>query len=131
MHRKNFVRSVVMAFTSVMLLPQDVLAGLINTRNNFRQIYLNTTLKGEFYKFLQNVFNLFPEKDFHKLIADTASAKKDDQAIYLEVQSKIDDITPMLSSVRYAVPALMKQKDEMARQALELLGEGGDYTGYL
>ena len=37
----------------------------------------------------------------------------------------------MLSSFRYAVPALMKQKDEMARQALTLLGEGGTYNGYL
>jgi SAM-dependent methyltransferase len=116
---------------SLQLLPQNLFAGLAATRDNFKQIYSSATQKNEFFKFLKNVFNLFPENDFHKLIADTAAAKKDDHSIYLEVQSKLDDITPVLSTVRYAVPALMKQKDEMARQALELLGKGGTYTGYL
>ena len=67
----------------------------------------------------------------HTLISDTTVQKAGDQEIYMAVQSKLDDIKPMLASFRYAVPALMKQKDEMARQALQLLGEGGTYNGYL
>lgn len=119
------------ACASLQLLPQNLFAGLAATRDNFKQIYSSATQKNEFFKFLKNVFNLFPESDFHKLIADTAATKEDDHSIYLEVQSKLDNIAPMLSTFRYAVPALMKQKDEMARQALELLGKGGTYTGYL
>lgn len=65
------------------------------------------------------------------MIAEVAIKEKDDQSVYLRVQSKLDEITPALSSLRYAMPALIKQKDEMAAQAVELLGEGGTYHGYL
>ena len=60
-----------------------------------------------------------------------AAKKKDDESIYLEVQSKLDDITPTLSSFRYVLPSLTKQKDEMARQTLVLLGENSTFDGYL
>lgn len=119
------------ACATLQMLPQNVFAGISNASNNFKQIYSNIKLKREFFKFLKNVFNLFPEDDLHKLIADTSSSKPDDKAIYLAVQSKLSDISPMLSSVRYALPSLMKQKDEMARQTLQLLGENGTYNGYL
>ncbi len=131
MKRRRFLKTFLVAYGSLQMLPQNLFAGLAAARDNFNQIYSNAAQKQEFLKFLKNVFNLFPENDFHKLISDTAAQRKDDQAIYLTVQSKLEDITPMLSSVRYAVPALMKQKDEMARQAVELLGEGGTYNGYL
>ena len=113
------------------MLPQQIFAGITSAGNNFKQIYLSLQLKSEFFKFLKNVFTLFPEEDFHKLIADAAAQKKNDEAIYLEVQSKLDDISPMFSSFRYTLPSLMKQKDEMAKQTLQLLGEGGTYNGYL
>jgi SAM-dependent methyltransferase len=119
------------AFASLQMLPQNLFAGIATARNNFRQIYSNMKLKREFFKFLKNVFNLLPEEDLHKLISEATSKKKDDESIYLEVQSKLDDITPMLSSFRYVLPSLTKQKDEMARQTLELLGENGTYNGYL
>ena len=113
------------------MLPQHLLAGITSAGNNFKRIYLNFKLKGEFFKFLKNVFTLFPEEQLHKLIDDAAAQKKNDEAIYLEVQSKLDDISPMFSSFRYTLPSLMKQKDEMAKQTLQLLGEGGTYNGYL
>jgi len=131
MQRRHFFKTFLVACAALQMLPQNLFAGLATARNNFKDIYSNSKLKGEFFKFLKNVFHLFPENDLHQLIADTAAKKKDDQAIYLTVQSKLNDIKPMLSTVRYAVPALMKQKDEMARQALELLGKGGTYNGYL
>lgn len=131
MRRRSFFKTLTLASASLLMLPQNLFAGFATASNNFRQIYSSIKLKREFFKFLQNVFNLFPENDFHKLIADAAASKKDDKTIYLEVQSKLDDITPFLSSFRYAMPALTKQKDEMARQTLELLGEDGTYNGYL
>jgi SAM-dependent methyltransferase len=131
MHRRKFLKAFAATYATLQLLPQNLFAGLAATRTNFKQIYSSTLHKQEFYKFLKNVFNLFPEKDFHKLIADTAATKNDDRSIYVEVQSKLDNITPVLSTLRFSLPALMKQKDEMARQALELLGKGGTYNGYL
>lgn len=131
MRRRSFIKSIVVACAALQMLPQNVLAGISTASNNFKQIYSSLKLKREFFKFLKNVFNLFPEEDLHKLISDAAARKTNDKAVYLEVQSRLDDITPFLSSFRYAVPALMKQKDEMARQTLTLLGEGGTYKGYL
>lgn len=113
------------------MLPQHLFAGITAAGNNFKQIYLSLKLKSEFFKFLKNVFTLFPEEDLHKLIEEAATQKKNDESIYLEVQAKLGDISPMFSSFRYTLPSLMKQKDEMAKQTLQLLGEGGTYNGYL
>ncbi len=131
MHRRSFFKAFMVACASLQLVPQNLFAGLVTARTNFKQIYSSMTLKNQFFKFLKNVFHLFPENDLHKLISDAAARKNDDESIYLEVQSRLDDIKPALSTLRYAVPALMKQKDAMARQALQLLGEGGTYNGYL
>src|SRR5688500_12163854 len=105
MRRRNFIKTVLAVFASLQMLPQNVFAGFTSASNNFKQIYSSIKLKSEFFKFLQNVFNLFPEEDLHKLISDAAAQKKDDEAIYLEVQSKLEDITPIFSSVRYSLPA--------------------------
>lgn len=131
MRRNTFIKTFVAACASLQMLPQNLFAGMANAGSNFRQIYSSIRLKNEFFKFLKNVFNLVPEDDLHKLIAETAAKKNDDEAIYLEVQSRLEDITPLLGSLRYTLPSLMKQKDEMARQTLDLLGAGGTYNGYL
>ena len=131
MQRRNFVKTMLMVFASIQMIPQNLYAGFSVAKSNFKVIYSSLSLKNEFFKFLKNVFNLFPEDDFHSLISDVASEKKDDKAIYTEVQAKLDTITPYFSAFKYKLPSLMKQKDEMARQTLELLGEGGTYNGYL
>jgi SAM-dependent methyltransferase len=131
MQRKTFVRTLTAAGASLLLLPQTVWAGISTVSGNFKQIYSNLKLKNEFFKFLKNVFNLMPEEDLHNLISNAVSRKDDDKSVYVSVQSKIDDITPVLSGVRYGLPALSKQKDEMARQTVGLLGKGSTYNGYL
>ena len=65
------------------------------------------------------------------MISEVTAQKPNDKEIYLEAQSKLDDITPFLSIFKYQLPALFKQKDEMAKQTLELIGEGSTYNGYL
>ncbi len=131
MHRRRFFKAIALVCGSLQMLPQQVFASINSTRDNFRRIYSSATLKTEFLKFLKNVFNLFPDDELHTLIADVAGKENGDKAVYTKVQLKLDDITPTLSSMRYALPALMKQKDEMARETLELLGSGGTYNGYL
>lgn len=131
MRRRKFFKALMAACVSLLILPQRALARIHTEGNNFKLVYSNSRLRKEFFKFLKNVFNILPEEDLHKLITETASRKENDQEIYLEIQAKLDDITPRFSSFRYALPALTKQKDEMARQTVELLGEGGTHNGYL
>jgi SAM-dependent methyltransferase len=99
--------------------------------SNFKTIYSTSRLKDEFYKFLRNVFNLFPEDEFHELISATTKRKVNDKEIYLESQSKLEGITPFFSVFSHKLPALFKQKEEMARQTVELLEEGSSYEGFL
>lgn len=131
MNRRAFVARCMAAWALLQLIPQNLLAGIANTGSNFKSIYSSMELKGEFFKFFKNVFSLYPEDQLHKMISEATLRKGDDKSIYLDVQSKLEEITPTLSSLRYALPALAKQKDEMARETLELLGTGGTYNGYL
>lgn len=131
MNRKTFLTSCIAVWASLQLIPQNLFAGISNAGSNFKQIYSSIELKGEFFKFFKNVFNLYPEEKIHQLIADAAAQKADDKSIYTAVQAKLDDITPMFSTFQYSLPALTKQKDEMAHQTLALLGKGGTYNGYL
>jgi SAM-dependent methyltransferase len=131
MNRRTFNRIFVTAWASLQMLPHNLFAGIVDAGNNFSRIYSNNGLKGEFFKFFKNVFHLYPEDELHKLISDAAAKGGSDKTVYLEVQKKLDDIAPMFSSLRYSLPALTHQKDEMARQTLDLLGKGGTYNGYL
>jgi SAM-dependent methyltransferase len=131
MNRKRFLASIGLLFASATVLPLSVLTSVTKSWSNFKHIYSNSRLKKDFFKFLKNVFNLFPEDDFHQLISEATNQKSSDKDIYLEVQSKLVGITPFFSIFTHQLPALFKQKDEMARQTLELLGEGTTYNGYL
>lgn len=120
-----------LAATSASAFSAHVLATVAAAQGNFRYIYSNARLKNSFLNFLKNVFNLYPEQEFHELIDENAAKLADDKQIYQAVQSRLDEIEPALSTFRYQLPALIKQKDEMARETLTLLGEGGTYNGYL
>jgi FAD/FMN-containing dehydrogenase/SAM-dependent methyltransferase len=84
-----------------------------------------------FYRFLQNVYRLYPEDRFHTLIKEACRAHADDEAIYRHVQSRLGEIKPFLADLFYALPSLAKQKKEMARQTRQLLGGDGAFDGYL
>lgn len=131
MQRKHFLKTILLIGAPLALFPSTVINSLTLAVGNFKKVYLNKYLRTEFYKFLKNVFNLYPEVEFHKLIAKSTLENTSDKAIYLDAQSKLSEITPLLSAFSHQLPSLFKQKEEMAKQTLELLGETSSFDGYL
>lgn len=101
------------------------------TSSEFKTVFSDTKMRDGFYRFLQVIFHLYPEDKFHHLIAEVCDAKSSDQEIYVEVQRRLKEIKPFLSELTFALPALKKQKREMTRQTLELLGDTRKINGYV
>jgi SAM-dependent methyltransferase len=102
-----------------------------NPQSEFKTIFDNIESSDRFYKFLQGIFHLYPEDKFHHLIADKSSQLTTDQAIYEAVQKDLKGITPFLSALTYALPALKKQKKEISNQVLQILKGRKEINGYL
>lgn len=103
----------------------------IGQASNFKAVYGSPEQKAAFLLFLQNVYNLYPEHKFHQLIDQASAAGQSDKEIYRLAQSRIGEIKPFLGDVRYALPALARQKIEMAREILGLLGPSRTIRGYM
>lgn len=131
MQRRNFVKTALLLLTSTQLFSNNIFYSGSLAKSNFKYIYTNSKLRKEFFKFLKNIFNLFPENQFHKLISDNTILNNTDKEIYVATQSKLEDISPYFSAVSYQLPSLFKQKDEMAIQTAYLLGAGSTFNGYL
>lgn len=99
--------------------------------SEFKAVFSNTEWSDKFYKFLQGIFHLYPEDKFHHLISEKTILLKSDQAIYEAIQNELKTITPFLSALTYALPALKKQKREMASQVLRVLEGKNTINGYL
>jgi hypothetical protein len=99
--------------------------------SNFRSIYLDPSKREEFFLFLENVFNLYPEGDFHRLIHQKTVRYGSDREIYQAILAELPGIKPALSDIRYALPSLKKQKEEMCRQTLILLDGLKTVDGYV
>lgn len=82
------------------------------------------------YKFLQNIYRLYPEDRFHTLIKNITQDSSGDEAAYRQVQRQLPSIKPFHADLTYALPSLFKQKKEMARQTIELLGSKRSINGY-
>jgi hypothetical protein len=98
--------------------------------SEFKAVFNDTKWSDDFYRFLQVIFHLYPEDKFHQLIKDETAANVTDEEIYRSVQSKLLGIKPFLSELTYALPALKKQKKEIVRQTLGLLGNISQINGY-
>jgi hypothetical protein len=98
---------------------------------DFHAVYDNVVWQDRFYLFLQNVYRLYPEDRFHSLIIEACTRNTSDEAIYRAIQASLATIKPFLSELRYALPSLAKQKREMVRQTLLLLGERRRFDGYV
>jgi len=103
----------------------------LESASNFKAIYGDPKMEAAFLLFLTNVYHLFPEEKFHRLIEEVTLASSSDKDTYHRVQSRLHEIKPLLSEVRYALPALARQKAEMARETMELLGSSRTIHGYL
>jgi FAD/FMN-containing dehydrogenase/SAM-dependent methyltransferase len=99
--------------------------------SEFREVFNDVARRDGFYRFLQNIFHLYPEDRFHWLIDETCRKHANDKEIYKHVQAELPKIKPLLAMLTLALPALKKQKREMARQTLQLLGERTAFDGYL
>lgn len=100
-------------------------------RSNFHVVYDDLRARDRFFLFLQNVYHLYPESPFHQLIIDETNESSSDQNIYNKIQERLAGIKPFLSEATYGLPALKKQKAEMARQTAELLGTSRRLSGYV
>jgi SAM-dependent methyltransferase len=100
-------------------------------KSEFKAVFTDTKWSDDFYRFLQVIFHLYPEEKFHHLLASTTKEKSTDEDIYKTVQGNLEKIKPFLSELTLALPALKKQKKEMARQVLQLLGNQTRVDGYL
>ena len=103
---------------------------MANTSSEFKAVFNDTKWSDAFYRFLQVIFHLYPEDKFHQLIKEETTAGKNDEEIYKSIQRKLKSIKPFLSELTYALPALKKQKKEIVRQTLELLGGIKQINGY-
>jgi len=106
-------------------------AWAIDGSSNFQAIYGDPQLRAAFLLFLTNVFHLYPEDRLHALIGEIAQPGTPDREVYLQLQRRLPEVKPFLSEARLALPALWKQKAEMARQTLELLGSTPRIDGFL
>lgn len=89
--------------------------------STFHRIYDDPALRERFALFLKNVFRLVPDDPFHQLIWDATKQRASDEQIYLAIAEQLPKITPVGSMVRFALPALKKQKQAMAGQMAALL----------
>ncbi len=88
----------------------------------FHKVYEDPRTADRFYAFLQNIFHLYPEDRLHALIKQSMAQHDDEEAIYRAVQHGLPAITPPLSLLTYAVPALLVQKKEIGEQTAKLIG---------
>jgi FAD/FMN-containing dehydrogenase/SAM-dependent methyltransferase len=103
----------------------------INGKSLFHTVYGDTRSADRFYAFLQNIFHLYPEDRFHALIRQTIAQHDDEEAIYRSVQAGLPSITPPLSLLTYALPALLVQKKEIGEQTAKLIGATTPLTDYV
>jgi hypothetical protein len=110
---------------------RDNNAWSIGGASNFRAIYADPVQRAAFLLFLTNVYHLYPQEEFHAAIADAARKGQSDREVYALVQAKLDQLKPFLADLRYAIPALSRQKEEMTRETLALLGSRRDINGFM
>ncbi|MCO4743683.1 MAG: class I SAM-dependent methyltransferase [Proteobacteria bacterium] len=134
MHRRDLLlSSLATAFlASCGAAEAPIPAGVVgDPESNFHHIYGDEALRERFLMFLVTVFHLYPEDKFHELIHRSTLSHASDEAIYEAVAAGLPGITPVGATVRYALPALKKQKLEMADQMAKLLGDGTRVDGYV
>src|SRR5262249_26133266 len=65
----------------------------------FHRVYSNVKAHDAFYRFLQNIFHLYPEDRFHTLIKQASASMNDDEQIYRRLQEQLPTIKPFLADL--------------------------------
>ena len=99
--------------------------------SEFLHVYGNVRSRDDFFRFLQVIYNLYPEDKFHRLIIEACERRDSDRAIYEYVAGRLPDIKTPLSDLTHALPALIVQKKEMVRQTKAILPGTAGIDGYL
>ena len=97
----------------------------------FRAVFNNSRWHDGFYKFLQNIYRLYPEDRFHTLIKTISAQLDNDEAIYRRLQRELPTIKPFMADLTMALPSLFKQKKEMVTQTLRLMSGKNQINGYI
>ncbi len=98
--------------------------------SRFKSIFQNDEWRDKFYLFLQNIFSIAPTKDIYTLIHDIVEQYDTDEEIYNEIQKWLKKVKPILWDLKYGIPSLKKQKDEMVNQTLDLLAEITEWKNF-
>lgn len=143
MGRRSFLASVIGGLAAFLAAPGDSAAEKIDSLaalaqgalgqnpGNFWAVYSDPSLRDEFFLFLQNVYRLYPEAQFHQLIIDSVKPGVTDAQIYETLLQRLPALKPMFGDLTYSLPALVKQKDELARETLQFLGPDPSANGFL
>lgn len=130
-NKREFLQGLI-AFLAV-AATRGSIAGPVSKEDvgNFEYVYSNPELRRNFLDFLTNVFHLYPEQEFHDALVRLSRPGVSDREVYAALQRELADIRPFLGALRYAIPALSKQKAIMAEQTLKLLDPKARYEGHL
>lgn len=100
-------------------------------KTNFSIVLSDILWSDKVYSFLQEIFHLYPEDKFFKLIFDLTMESATDEEIYKKIIANLASVKPLLGDLTYSLPALFKQKRELTSQILTLLGQPQKIDGYL
>lgn len=101
------------------------------TQSRFRAVYANPAERARFRSFLRHVFHVLPDATLDAVIAEGCRRYDDDAEIYRYLQRRLPEVTPTLSTLRYALPALRLQRAEMVRETARLVRERGRIERYV
>ncbi len=99
--------------------------------SEFRAVFDEPARHDGFYRFLQNVYQQYPEERCHALIKQLIVKHDSDEAVYRNLVRELPQIRPSLRQWRHTWPAFVKHKEELALQTLELLGSRRTLNGYM
>lgn len=99
--------------------------------SEFHRVFEQQALADAFYRFLQNVFNIVPEDRLHQLIREACTLHAREEDVYRYIQLRMRTTKPLLADLTHALPSLLKQKLEMTRQVIAVLGSQRSFEGYL
>jgi hypothetical protein len=111
--------------------PAAATATMSDAPHDFAAVYGDLKWRDDFYRFLQNVFNVYPEDRFHWLIAEAVAEGGEEEAIYRRIQARRNSAAVFMNPLRHALPSLFKQKAEMQQQTLGLLNGTDRYGHYV